>query len=172
MRSNLFVASFSMLILTLAPGSIIRWADEAGNPPPAEQNPAPPFWEGPPGRGDDVGFPKGPRPGVFPIEVLPVRPPIDGWHLGVYGRYTSTGHLLTEIVAGSPAAAAGLEPGDRIISVNGQQVGEVLGTRYPIDALLQRHASPGGWVRLLVLDRRTRKLLNLDVQLSPGRLPR
>nr|WP_250933581.1 PDZ domain-containing protein [Aporhodopirellula aestuarii] len=102
----------------------------------------------------------------------PHRGPIvyGGWYLGVYGHYTETGHLLTQVFAHTAASRAGLEPGDRIVSVNGQQVGNVLGRQYPIDVLLQRHASPGGHVRLLVQDRRTMQLVNLDVRLTRGQV--
>ncbi|EMI45526.1 PDZ domain-containing protein [Rhodopirellula sp. SWK7] len=93
-----------------------------------------------------------------------------GWYLGVYGHYTDTGHLLTQVYANTAAARAGLEPGDRIVSVNGQQVGYVFGRRYPIDMLLQRHASHDGWVRLLVQDRRTMRLVNRNVRLTRGQI--
>jgi predicted metalloprotease with PDZ domain len=97
--------------------------------------------------------------------VEPKGPNQASWYLGVFGNYTSTGHLLTQVYPNTPAARAGLEPGDRILTVNGQQVGDVLGRQYPIDMLLQKHASPSGHVRLLVQDRRTRLLVNFEVRL-------
>lgn len=95
---------------------------------------------------------------------------LGGWHLGVHGHYTSTGHLLTQVFPNTPAARAGLEPGDRIVTVNGFQVGNVNDRQYPIDFLLQRYASPQGFVRLLVQNRRTLQLVNLDVRLARGRI--
>ncbi|GAA5508602.1 PDZ domain-containing protein [Novipirellula caenicola] len=100
----------------------------------------------------------------------PGRDHFGGWHLGVFGHYTTTGHLLTQVFPNTPAARAGLEPGDRIITVNGYQVGDVLNRQYPIDVLIQRHASPTGFVRLLVQNRRTLRLHNLDVRLARGRI--
>ncbi|WP_040768215.1 PDZ domain-containing protein [Novipirellula maiorica] len=100
----------------------------------------------------------------------PGRDHIGGWHLGVFGHYTTTGHLLTQVFPNTPASRAGLEPGDRIITVNGYQVGDVIDRQYPIDFLIQRHASPNGFVRLLVQNRRTLRLQNLDVRLARGRI--
>ncbi|WP_372718430.1 PDZ domain-containing protein [Novipirellula sp.] len=100
----------------------------------------------------------------------PGRDHFGGWHLGVFGHYTTTGHLLTQVFPNTPASRAGLEPGDRIITVNGFQVGDVLDRQYPIDILIQRHASPNGFVRLLVQNRRTLRLHNLDVRLARGRI--
>jgi len=100
----------------------------------------------------------------------PNRDHFGGWHLGVFGHYTTTGHLLTQVFPNTPASRAGLEPGDRIITVNGFQVGDVLDRQYPIDFLIQRHASPSGFVRLLVQNRRTLRLHNLDVRLARGRI--
>lgn len=89
-----------------------------------------------------------------------------GWYLGVYGKYTSTGLLLAEVFPRTAAVKAGLEVGDRVVAVNGQQIGVVLKTQVDLDAALNRHANRSGWVRLLVQDRRTRQLINIDVQLG------
>lgn len=88
------------------------------------------------------------------------------WYLGVFGHYTNTGHLLTQVVPNTPASRAGLEPGDRLITVNGHQIGQILGQQFPLDFLLHRYTSPTGHVRLLVQDRRTNRLVNLDVRLK------
>ncbi|MFG0288734.1 MAG: PDZ domain-containing protein [Rhodopirellula sp. JB044] len=116
------------------------------------------------------------EPGGFvePKEPPPGRGPghahFGNWYLGVYGHYTDTGHLLTQVYTNTAAARAGLEPGDRIVCINGYQIGDVLGRRYPLDRLLQRHASHHGWVRLLVQDRRSMQLINMDVQLTRGQI--
>lgn len=103
-----------------------------------------------------------PKPGHVPDHA------IAGWYLGVYGNYTPTGLVLTQVYPRTPAAWIGLEVGDRIVAVNGHQIGGVNGLR--IDQALQRHASFSGRVRLLVQDRRTLQLVNVDVQLVRGRI--
>tara|TARA_R110002049_G_scaffold47902_3_gene138506 strand:+ start:21410 stop:22144 length:735 start_codon:yes stop_codon:yes gene_type:complete len=108
----------------------------------------------------DGGFVE-PRPGDRP-------PQRGGWYLGVYGHYSPTGLLLTQVYPNTAAARAGLEVGDRIVAVNGHQIGDVLNRRIAIDSALQ--TSRSGRVRLLVQDRRTHRLVNLDVQLTRGRL--
>lgn len=118
-----------------------------------------------PGMGDAQGSA---AQGAIEPFLEPRHPHRGAWYLGVYGRYTTTGHLLTRVFPNTPASRAGLEPGDRIVTVNGQQVGDVLNRQYPIDMLLQRHASRDGLVRLLVQDQRTGRLVNLDLRLTRG----
>lgn len=96
--------------------------------------------------------------------------PSGGWYLGVYGTYTPTGMLLTQVYPGTAADRVGLEVGDRIVAVNGHQLGVVLGTRVTLDRALQRHANLSGWVRLLVQDVRTDQLTNVDVRLTRGQV--
>lgn len=96
--------------------------------------------------------------------------PYGGWYLGVYGHYSDTGLLLTHVYPRTPAARFGLEVGDCIVAVNGYQIGDVFNARLHLDVALQRHASRSGWVRLLVQDRRTLRLLNVDVQLIRGQV--
>lgn len=111
-----------------------------------------------------------PQAGGF-VEPRPGEPlRVGGWYLGVYGQYTSTGLLLTEVFPRTAASQAGLEVGDRLVAVNGRQIGNVLGYRLPLDEALQRYASPQGWVRLLVQDRRTLRLVNIDVRLTRTRI--
>jgi predicted metalloprotease with PDZ domain len=83
-----------------------------------------------------------------------------GWYLGVYGNYTSTGLHLTQVYPGTAAANVGLEVGDRIVAVNGRRIS----MRYPLHIALQ--STHSGWVRLLVRDWRTNRLLNVDVRLT------
>lgn len=112
--------------------------------------------------GPEVGFVE-PKPGHH-------GHPRGGWYLGVYGNYSDTGLLLTEVYPHTPAARVGLEVGDRIVAVNGHQIGVLVNTRLNLDVALQRFTSPTGWVRLLIQDRRTQRLLNVNVQLIRGRV--
>jgi len=89
------------------------------------------------------------------------------WRLGIYPEDTDTGVLITRIVNGSAAERAGLETGDRIISVHGYQVGYVNGTLYDCGQEFERHADSRGWVRILVQNSRDRTLLNMPLQLDP-----
>lgn len=41
-------------------------------------------------------------------------------YLGIVGQPVATGHQITSVEAGTPAAEAGLQPGDVIVAVNGQ----------------------------------------------------
>ncbi|MCC9645089.1 PDZ domain-containing protein [Rhodopirellula sp. JC740] len=103
-----------------------------------------------------------PRPGE--------RHPPGIWYLGVFGKYGDRGLLLTEVHASTPAARAGLEPGDRLLTVNGHQVGDRPGGRLNLDDALQRYSGRSGWVRLLVQDHRTQRLINVDVRLTRTRI--
>ncbi|QDV43736.1 PDZ domain (Also known as DHR or GLGF) [Stieleria neptunia] len=96
------------------------------------------------------------------------NPVLGGWYLGVYGSYSATGLLLTQVYPGTAAARVGLEVGDRIITVNGHQIGIGPHSNLRIDTALQRYASRSGWVRLLVKDKRTGRLINVDVKLTRG----
>jgi S1-C subfamily serine protease len=90
----------------------------------------------------------------------PHMPQFGGWYLGVYGNYTSSGLLLTQVYPGTSAARVGLEIGDRIVAVNGRRIS----MRYPLNVALQSTAN--GWVTLSVQDWRTRRLLYVHVRLT------
>lgn len=66
------------------------------------------------------------------------------WILGVRSTPTSAGCVVTHVVQGSAAADAELKIGDRIIAVNGRQVGWVGQKRVPlhqtVDSSKSRHA--------------------------------
>jgi hypothetical protein len=128
--------------------------------PPAVQTP----------HGPAVQVPEGTDGFVEPMPHHPPGHPLGGWYLGVYGNYTSTGMLLTQVFPQTPAARVGLEVGDRIVTVSGRQIGDVNRSRLTIDRALQMYASPSGWVRLLVQDRRSGQLVNVDVRLVRGRI--
>ena len=89
------------------------------------------------------------------------------WRLGIYPEDTDTGVRISQVVRGSAAERAGLETGDRIVSVHGYQVGYVNGTSYDVGQEFERHADTQGWVRILVQNNRDGKLLNMPLQLDP-----
>ena len=97
-------------------------------------------------------------------DSTPVR---QKWRLGIYPENTDTGVLINEVVRGSAAERAGLEVGDRIVSVRGYQVGYVDGTLYDCGQEFERSADERGWVRILVQNNRDGRLLNLPLQLDP-----
>lgn len=118
-------------------------------------------------QGTEEGMPElgkvAPRAQVAPGVEPRVRP---GWRLGVFAVNTDTGVRITRVMPGTPAERNGLEPGDTIVTVNGYQVGYVMGGFYPLGAEMQRRASPNGEVTFLVQDRRTDRLLNIPVRLE------
>ena len=105
-------------------------------------------------------------------EALPRwRPPQGDWKLGVWAYNTASGVVITRIAPNSAAAREGLEPGDRIVSVGGYQVGYVGDLLYPLGFELRRQADGSGQVLLLVQNVRNEDLVNLTVDLDrPGRV--
>ena len=101
---------------------------------------------------------------------FPPFPPPARWWLGVYAYNTPTGVVITRVVPGSPAARAGLEPRDRIVTVEGYQVGYLHRRLYALGPELQLRADPSGRVLLLVQNWRNDELTNMDVRLAPSRL--
>lgn len=117
----------------------------------------------------DADLPTSPPPTAQPkVKVLPpeYRPGQGQWRLGVTVDTTDVGVVVRDVAQRSAAARLGLERGDVIVAINGYQIGRVMGRVYPLDDELQRRASPRGEVRLLVQDRRTLRLLNMDVRLD------
>lgn len=94
------------------------------------------------------------------------RPGSSPWSLGVVVDSTDTGVVVRDVRAGSAGERVGLERNDVIVTVDGYQVGRVGGVNYPLDAELDRRADARGRVRLLVQDRRSNRLQNMDVQLD------
>jgi S1-C subfamily serine protease len=86
--------------------------------------------------------------------------------LGVYAYNTSTGVVITRVAPRSPAADAGLERSDVIVTVDGFQVGHVNGQLYLLGDELQHRAGSNGRVQLLVQNWRDNQLVNLDVTLQ------
>ncbi len=91
--------------------------------------------------------------------------------LGVSGTDTAAGVLVTRVVPGTPADLAGLEPGDRVLTVGGFQVGVVAapnGRRvYPLGVELARRLDVRGEAALLVQDRRTGQITVVTVRPVP-----
>lgn len=119
-------------------------------------------------RGYDDGSPP-PSTAQPKVKVLPppdYRPGYGQWRLGVNVDTTDVGVVIRDVAQRSAAARLGLERGDVIVAINGYQIGRVADRVYPLDEELQRRASPRGDVRLLVQDRRTLRLLNMDVRLD------
>ena len=104
------------------------------------------------------------RPGGFDPDDSPVV-------LGVSGTDTASGVLITRVIPGTPADRAGLERGDRVLAVGGQQVGLVSTTAgprvVPLGAELARHIGPTGDAVLLVQDHRTRIVTTVTVRPVP-----
>jgi hypothetical protein len=101
---------------------------------------------------------------VFPGFTWPPK-----WWLGVFVYNTPAGVVITRVVPNSPAARAGLEPRDCIVTVEGYQVGDVRRRLYALGPELQQRAHPNGEVLLLVQNWRNGELGNMEVQLMPSR---
>ena len=75
------------------------------------------------------------------------------------------------MVRGTPAEAAGLEVGDRVLTVGGYQVGFVQtpeGSRvFPLGAELARRLGPTGEAALLVQDHRSGRITTVNVRPVP-----
>jgi len=127
-------------------------------------------------RGTLDGLPDGPAAnerapdGQAETRVQPrIAPPPRDYVLGVYAYNTDEGVIVTGVVPGSPAARSGFERGDRIVSVDGFQVGYVKGTLYPLGREIRLRSDRRGQVTLLVQNVRNQSLLNLDVRTGRGR---
>jgi hypothetical protein len=100
---------------------------------------------------------------VAPLLVPPER---RRWRLGVFAYNTDTGVVVTRLLPNSAARQAGLERGDRIVAVEGLQVGWVNDRLYPLGEELQRRAGRGGYVSLLIQNVRNQRLVNVGVDLD------
>ncbi len=111
----------------------------------------------------NVNSPTGnPQPNYLPPGSLPP----EAYRLGIGAQNTDTGLQITDVTANSVARRAGLEAGDRIITVAGQQVGYLGGKLIDLTNELARNVDAQGRVTLLVHDQRTRQLVNVPVQFS------
>jgi 2-alkenal reductase len=71
------------------------------------------------------------KPAFLGIQYQPLNPQL----VGETGLSVSQGAMLQEIVAGTPAARAGLQVGDVVIAINGQPIDD----RHPLVSLLLEH---------------------------------
>ncbi len=91
------------------------------------------------------------------------------WQLGITGINTDTGVVARQINANSPAAQAGIAPGDTIICVGGDQVGRVGNQLFDLSEEINRHADSFGRVLLLVQSRQNGQIRSLNIQLANQR---
>jgi uncharacterized lipoprotein YbaY len=101
-----------------------------------------------------------------PNYVPPGSLPPEAYRLGIGARNTDTGLQITDVTPNSIARRSGLEAGDRIVTVAGQQVGYLAGKLIDLTNELARNVDSQGRVTLLVHDQRTRQLVNVPVQFS------
>ena len=88
------------------------------------------------------------------------------WTLGVALDNLDTGAIVRQTTAGSPAQRAGLEQGDIIVAIGGSQVGLVEGRLNDVGEQIRRSADMNGRVRALVLNARTSRLQNIEINLD------
>lgn len=111
-------------------------------------------------------------PGERSTRLAPPATVIPG-SFGARGTNQATGVLITQVIPGSPAQAAGLEVRDIVITVGGYQVGQVNGRTYDMEQEVNRRADRNGQVTLLVKDWRTGNLSNIvaNVRSSSSQRP-
>lgn len=101
--------------------------------------------------------------------LVPLDPQIEGprrWRLGVNIRNLETGVQITEVFPGGSAEKFGIEAGDILITVNGHQIGNVLGREIDIADAFEQYADAQGRVVFLIKDQRTGNLTNRLVRLT------
>jgi uncharacterized lipoprotein YbaY len=116
-------------------------------------------------RDRDASFDNPMSTGPGQVRYLPpAQLPPNNFKLGIYSRNTPTGVQIQNIVPGSVAQQAGIEPQDTIVNVGGYQVGIVDGRIYDIADELARRVNSQGRVTLLVRNHRDGQLINIPVQ--------
>lgn len=100
------------------------------------------------------------------LELVVPSPPARPQRLGVQVDNLDVGVRVTRVVPDSPAARAGLEVEDIIVTYEGRQVGYVNGQLVDLGRLLSGHRGRRP-VTLLVRDRRTGNLRNVSVRPEP-----
>jgi hypothetical protein len=153
--------------------------DEQGDRPDgAEREGGIPRAEVAPDNADERGATEGTEEGMPELRGSPderrvspyfLPPDRRQWRLGIYAYNSDTGVVITRVLPDSAAGREGLEPGDRIVTVDGFQIGWVEDRLYPLGAELQRQAGRRGEVNLLVQNVRDDSLLNLYIQLDRAR---
>ena len=87
------------------------------------------------------------------------------WVLGVRADATDTGYLIQRVESSSAASRIGLESGDRIVAVNGQQIGFVGNKHVQLSRTLQQMGGENGHVQLLIQNRRNDRLVSISTML-------
>lgn len=88
------------------------------------------------------------------------------WTLGVRGDSTDTGFLVSQVTSGGPADRARIQPGDRIVTIDGYQVGILNERLHDLTTEINRRADSTGAVRLLIQDGQNGRLATVRVQLD------
>lgn len=88
------------------------------------------------------------------------------WTLGVRGDSTDTGFLVSHVTSGGPADRARIQPGDRIVTVDGYQVGILSERLHDLTTEINRRADSTGALRLLLQDGQSGRLATVRVQLD------
>lgn len=96
----------------------------------------------------------------------PGSSPSQPFKLGVRVQNTDRGVQLVQVLPGGAAATAGLEAGDQIVTVGGQQVGYVDGRLIDLGDAIARFANANRQITLLIQNRRTSQLNNVVVTLA------
>ena len=87
------------------------------------------------------------------------------WVLGVRADATDTGYLIQRVESSSAASRIGLESGDRIVAVDGQQIGFVGNKHVQLSRTLQQMGGENGHVQLLIQNRRNDRLVSISTML-------
>jgi hypothetical protein len=111
-----------------------------------------------PARGQVPGAPGGPQSRFMP----PPGPAT--FALGLQTRVTDTGMLVVGHAINSVGRALGIERGDTIITVDGQQVGQVANRLVDLDQTLQYTINRQGSAVILIKNGRDGRLLNVGVR--------
>lgn len=126
----------------------------------------------------DAGRDRSARPGAAEdtprLQIAPeLRPRPDGeMSLGVEVRPAQVGYVINRVLPHTPAWRAGLEPGDRIVTVDGYQGGNVGHRFYDLQRELQLRAADDLAAVLLVQNVRNRQLVPVPVRFDHrGPLP-
>lgn len=123
-----------------------------------------------PGTGVTPGVPLITQPPETTPRVVPDQQPQrpkNRWRIGIYSQNTNVGVSIRRVIPGSPAAIAGLEANDLIVSVGGYQVGDVNGVRHDLGNEFDLRCDENGATTLLVQDHRNGSLVSIPVQLEP-----
>ena len=111
-----------------------------------------------PARGQAPGAPGRPQSRFMP-------PPGQAtFSLGLQTRVTDTGMLVVGHEVNSVGKAAGFERGDTIITVDGQQVGQVVNRLVDLDQTLQNALNRQGSAVILIRNGRDGRLVNVGLR--------